>query len=230
MTVSYGGFSCNGRILPSVSQILASDDKYLIRKKANGVRRARTPEHIQRSNDGRKRGISIHNSVNQYLTTGDADISAEYLPYWDGIYSQLKHLDIVPFFAERPLMEEHSFMTNGEQSCVWSDRYKFSGIPDLIGSIGGVNCACEFKTSSHLFNKNYDRKKFHEYHEWHSYSQAGAQVAAYGLAFEELTDIKIEAGLIIVATPKQSQMFVLDSDEFRSRQKKFKTLANKYNK
>ena len=226
--VQLQGFRCNGLMLPSVSDILASDEKYLTRRKANGLRK--TKENIKRSNDGRCRGLSIHESINQYLLTGEADIHEEYLPFWDGIYKWLRMLDIKPYFAEKPVLDELSFMQQGDFSCLWSDKYKYAGIPDLIGNVSGVDAVVEFKTSNHLYTKNYTRDQFHKYHEWHSFSQAALQAAAYGQAFNEHTDYNINTAIIIVATPTDSQFITVEGDEFNSRLKKFKTMANKYNK
>ena len=229
MTTTYSGFSCNGRLLPSVTTILSSDDKHIARRKSAGIDKSKA--NINKATDGRQRGISIHQSINRYLLTGEADIDPQYLPFWDGAYKQLQLLDIHQiYFAERPQLPELNHLANGDYACVWSDRYKFAGIPDLVANISGVNCTVEFKTSSNLFTKFYDRRKFREYHQWHSYSLAAAQVSAYGQAFTEQTGIKIDAGIVINTTQNDSQLFIVDGDEMKSRFKKFVTLTNKYNK
>ena len=147
MTTAYSGFSCNGKILPSVTTILSSDDKHVARRKSAGIGKSKA--NINKSSDGRERGLSIHQSINRYLLTGEADIDPQYLPFWDGMYKQLQHLDLHQiYFAERPQLPELSHLANGDYSCVWSDRYKFAGIPDLVANVSGVNCVVEFKTSS----------------------------------------------------------------------------------
>jgi hypothetical protein len=229
MTTSYSGFSCNGNILPSVTTILSSDDKHIARRKSAGIGKSKA--NLNKANDGRVRGLSIHQSVNQYLLTGEADVDPKYLPYWNGLYEQLQHLDLHKiYFAERPQLPELSHLANGDYACVWSDKYKFAGIPDLVANVGGVNCVIDFKTSTNLFTKYYDRRNFREYHQWHSYANSAAQVAAYGQAFQEQTGIKIDAGIVINTTPDTSQLFVIDGDEMKSRFKKFITLTNKFHK
>ena len=229
MSIAYSGFKCNGNILPSVSSILSSDDKHISRRKSAGI--GRSKDDCIKSSDGRSRGLSIHQSVNRFLLTGETDIDERYLNFWNGIYKQLQILDIHDiYFAERPQKSELSHLANGDYACIWSDRYKFAGIPDLVCNLSGVNCVVEFKTSSHLYTKNYDRRKFKTYHQWYSYSQAATQVSAYGKAFTEQTGIKIEAGIIINATRDDSQLFIVDGDEMSKRFKKFVTLTNKYNK
>lgn len=229
MTIAYSGFKCNGNILPSVTTILSSDDKHIARRKSAGI--GKSKGNIDKASDGRQRGLSIHQSVNHYLLTGETDVEEQHLVYWGGVYKQLQHLDIHQiYFAERPQLPELDHLANGDYACIWSDKYKFAGIPDLVANVSGVNCVVEFKTSSNLYAKYYDRRKFKEYHQWHSYAQAAAQVSAYGKAFTEQTEIRIDAGIIINATQNDSQLFIVDGDEMQSRFKKFVTLANKYNK
>ena len=229
MSIAYSGFKCNGNILPSVTTILSSDDKHIARRKSAGI--GKSKENINKSNNSKVRGLSIHQSVNQYLLRGEANIDPQYFPYWEGVYEQLQHLDIHQiYFAERPQLPKLDHLSAGEYACVWSDRYKFAGIPDLVANVSGVNAVVEFKTSSNLYTKNYDRKKFKEYHQWYAYSLAASQVSAYGTAFTEQTGIKIDAGIIINATQSESQLFIVDTDEMKSRFKKFVTLSNKYRK
>ena len=216
------GYRCDGELLPSVSSILRSDPKYTNFNSSLGARRG-SYSSSEYAND---RGHHVHNAARKYLITGEVDLPERYFDYWEHMHQQLMLLNLTDIiWAEQPLLPELKHLQNGDQSCVWNSKYKYCGCPDLVGSVGGVRALCEFKTSTMLFRDNY-LKDFSLYASWFLYHQASMQVAAYAKAFEKLTKIPIDVGIIIVATPSDSQLFVLEKPQLNSAFKKFKQLLS----
>ena len=88
----------------------------------------------------------------------------------------------------------------------------------------------EFKTSDTLYQNNYNYKQFKQYAEWVKYHQAAMQVAAYANAWQETTDMTIEAGIIINSTPDECQLFIIEKDEMKKKLSAFHKLCRDYRK
>ena len=222
------GFYVDGCRYNSVSNILSFDPKRKTSKKARGI------SHSNRSGDsaaaGRCRGTSIHKSFNQYLTTGEADVAPIHYPYWEQLMNVVSPLQIVPTWAEGPLLEKHSHFRSQSKSAIWSEKLQFIGCPDMIGTVGGVPAVVEIKTSTSLYTKNYNHKDFRTYKDWYPYWYAATQTAAYGIAWQECTKEKITTGIVINVTPTASQLFIIELPEYKKRQSDFRSLARSYNK
>ena len=225
-----GGILIDGCAYPSVTKILTSDPK----RKSYYKSRAVQNKQKRIDGDGRAvgmhRGISLHETFANFITTGEADCAPIYYSYWTNLLDVVSQIDIEPIWAERPLLPEHSKFTDGATAVIWSTKHKFLGKPDLIGSFGGVPAVCEIKTSTQLFTKNYNHKQFTTYSEWMPYAHSAMQVASYASAWNERTGDNINTGLVINVTPETAQLFIIEAPEMESRFKNFKKLARDFHK
>ena len=79
-----------------------------------------------------------------------------------------------------------------------------------------------------LFRDNFP-KDFSLYESRFLYHRATIQVASYMKAFEKLTKIPINVDIIVLATPEDSQLLVLEKSQLNSVFNKFKQLVSKEN-
>jgi len=119
-------------------------------------------------------------------------------------------------------------LQQGEFSAVWNKRYKYAGTPDLVGSVGGVNCVVEFKTSDLLYQDRYKYRDFQHYTNWYKFSQAAMQTAAYAKAFSDTAKIPVNTSIIINATRDHSQLFVIERPELKKHLRKFHSLVKSF--
>ncbi len=220
------GFLCDGVQCNSVSKILKSDSKNKTSKKASAV--AKSKGVSARSHFATQRGIAVHQAARDFLKHGEIDLPAKYYPYWDNIWKSLSMLDIDPYWIEGPVLDSLSHLRQGEWSAVWNKRYKYAGSPDLVANIGGVNTIVEFKTSDLFWQDRYVFKDFKHYTNWHKYSQAAMQTAAYAKAFTQTTGIAVDTSIIINATRDDSQMFIIERPTLKKHLTKFHTLAKEF--
>ena len=220
-------YSCNGVITPSVSTILKSDSKYKTYRQSLGASSAfNTRKDIQ----ARQRGVEVHSAARKFLRTGEVDLPEQYFPYWNNIYKSLALLeprDVL--WADGPNVEKLQHLQQGEHSAVWNSKYKYCGCPDFVAKCNGVSVLGEFKTSDTLFDSTY-KMNFHEYGSFFKYHQASMQLAGYVKAFEQTTGIRIDAGVIIVGTPSDSQLFILEKPQLKKALTKFHKLARDFHK
>ena len=225
-----GPILIDGSAYPSVSKILSSDPKRKSFFKAKALKKKQTAFDSDSRTTGLHRGTSLHETFASYITTGDANIPPIYYRYWDQLFKLVSGIEIQPIWAEKPLLPEHSHFTNGDTSVIWSKKYKYLGTPDLIARVGGVLCVVEIKTSRDYYTKNYDRRNFATYSQWLPYYSAATQVSAYASAWNECTEDNIDTGLVINVTEDDSQLFVVEAPEMKTRFTAFKKLVREYHK
>ena len=54
------------------------------------------------------------------------------------------------------MLDELQHLQQGPSAAVWCEKYRYIGIPDVVGKVGGVSCVIELKTSDTLYRNNYD--------------------------------------------------------------------------
>ena len=218
------GYVCDGKHLPSVSSILKTDPKYPIFNRSLAARKGDYPSAAF----AKERGHYVHSAARKFIITGEVDLPERYFNYWDQLQRQLAPLDFTDvIWAEGPTTDKLSHLRNGEHCAVWDTKNNFCGCPDLVANVGGVRALCEFKTSTMLYRDNY-QKDFSEYSSWFLYHQAAMQVSAYASAFEKITKVPIDVGIIVVATEDDGQLFVIEKPQLKSSFNKFKKLAKAF--
>lgn len=218
-------YKCDGIIMPSVSTILKADPKYKTFKQSLG---ANASDRSRRNLFAKDRGLHVHAAARKFVRTGEVDLAEKYFPYWANIHEALTLLDPQNvLWADGPLDKSLQHLQQGEHSAVWDKQHKFVGCPDLVADCGGVKVLAEFKTSDTLFDSTY-RMDFKNYGSFYRFHQASMQVACYVDAFERTTGITIDAGVIVVGTREESQLFVLEKPELAKAVKKFHKLAKDF--
>ena len=211
--------------MPSVSTILKADPKHKTFKQSLG---AAGSERSRRSLFAKDRGLQVHAAARRFIRTGEVDLAEKYFPYWANIHEALTLLDPQNvLWADGPVAESLQHLQQGEHSAVWDKQHKFVGCPDLVADCGGVRVMAEFKTSDSLFDSTY-KLNFKEYGSFYKYHQASMQLASYIDAFEKTTGITIDAGVIVVGTREESQLFVLEKPALQKGLKKFHKLAKDF--
>lgn len=219
-------YECDGVILPSVSTILKSDPKRLQAYKSRGA--SGLKPGTARYGFAKQRGIEVHSAARKFIRTGEVDLSPKFYPYWRGIQDQLSLLQLTGIeWSEGPCIPELQHLRHGENSAVWNLKQKYCGCPDLVANLGGLRTLVEFKTSDELHRTTYDMV-FANYSSWWRQNQARMQVASYANAYELTTGRPIEAGVIIVATRDDSQLFIMERDDIDKAAQKFHKLAKSF--
>ena len=138
------------------------------------------------SAEARNRGTDIHGAIAQQLfsPTDEVAVADELLPYWNSVRPIVKAI-------KNPYAVEHT---------VYHDTLKYAGTLDLIADWQRKRTLIDWKTSGRI-------KKL----SW--MSEAILQVAAYKGASESMHELTIEQALVVVISPKQSQLFTIDQDE-----------------
>lgn len=218
-------YCCDGTILPSVSTILKSDPKHKTFKKSLGAAGA---EQSRRSLFAKERGLEVHAAARRFIRTGEVDLAEKYFPYWTNIQKSLSLLEPGKiWWADGPADDSLQHLQQGEHSAVWDKQHKYVGCPDLVADCGGVRILAEVKTSDTLFDSTY-KMDFKSYGSFFRFHQASMQVACYISAFEKTTGITIDAGVIVVGTRDESQLFILEKPELQKALKKFLKLAKDF--
>lgn len=226
-TTQYQGrFTVDGIPYTSVFSILKTDIKLAQSKRSAALSKSSSKKLKNKS--ATSRGIAVHAAVRQFLNTGDCDLAPEYYPYFDGIYDWLSRLDLDTWWAEGPMLDELQHLRNGPSAAVWCKNTRYIGIPDWAGTIGGVPCVVEFKTSDHLYRSTYNHKQFKQYYEWVKYNSAAQQTATYANAWTETTGMPIETGIVINSTPDDVQLFIIEKDEMKKKLSSFHKLVKDY--
>ena len=224
-----GGILIDGLHLPSVTKVLQHDPKRKLFYKSQAAKKKQTNYDADSSATGQHRGTTLHACFADYITTGSCDVPEIYLPYWDQLYGLVSRLDITNIlWAERPLSDKYSQFSCGDVHCIWSNKHKFMGKPDLIASVGGVPAVWEIKTSRSPYCTRYDNRKFRSYGNWFNYAHAAMQVSAYTHAFNEHTDLGIETGIVINVMPNDVQLFIVEKPELKTRYANFRKLLKAY--
>ncbi len=226
-TTKYSGFQVDGEVYTSVSSIIKSDKKHFQSRKSAAWASKRKSKSVQL--DATSRGIAVHSAIRSFVRTGECDLDPAYFQYFDNVVSLLKQFDLDVWWAEEPVHPELQHLRSGNHSAVWSNKpHKYIGIPDIAGTIGGVPCIVEFKTSDKLIRSNYHPKQFSQYSEWVKYNCAAMQVAAYANAWNQRTSMPISTGIIINTTPTEAQLFIIEKDEMKKRLSSFHKLCKEY--
>ena len=227
-TAFQGRFTVDGLPYTSVSNIIKTDTKIVQGKKSKALSKTKGSRNKQLS--ATSRGIAVHSAVRQLLRTGECELDPAYYDYFSGIQHWLTSLDLDVWWAETPVLDSLQHLENGNSAAVWCEKHRYIGIPDVVGTVGGVNCVIEFKTSDTLYRNNYNFKQFKQYSEWVKYHQAAMQVSAYAHAWKETTGAKIDAGIIINSTPNECQLFIMEGDELKKKLAAFHKLCREYRK
>ena len=230
MTVSQyqGRFTVDGLPYTSVSSIIKTDTKLVQGNRSRAL--ANKSKQKTKTQSATARGIATHNAVRQYLRTGECDLDPQYYQYFNGIYDWLSRLDLETWWAESPMRDDLQHLQQGPSAAVWCDRYRYIGIPDYVGKIGGVPCVVEFKTSDSLYRDNYNYKVFWQYTEWVRHHTASMQVAAYANAWTQTTGEDVHTGIIINSTPDECQFFIIERDVMKKKLSAFHKLCREYRK
>lgn len=184
-------YEVNGDLLPSVTTIIKATrtpkERDRLRKwqhKMDKLHGADTAE--QESSSARDRGNTIHKAIAQQLfsPTDEVVVADELLPYWNSVRPIIKAI-------KNPCAIEHT---------VYHDTLKYAGTLDLIADWQEKSTIIDWKTSGRI-------KKL----SW--MSEAILQVVAYKGAYESMQELPIEQALVVVISPKQSQLFTIDQDE-----------------
>lgn len=120
------------------------------------------------SEASRNRGSKFHDDVKQY-----------WKGQRDGIHQSIKYF-----------LENSGIEIEFCESWIYSDKYGYKGIVDMVAKYKGKGCIVEWKTS------NKDKKS-------EQMGDAKLQVSAYANAVEEMYKIKIETALVIVAVERE---------------------------
>lgn len=230
MTISQfqGRFSVDGLPYTSVSSIIKTDAKLVQGNRSRALNGNKKQKAKSQSATGR--GIAVHNAARKFLRTGECDLDPEYYDYFGGIHDWLSRLDLDTYWAEGPMRDDLAHLQQGPSAAVWCSKYRYIGIPDWVGKIGGVPSIIEFKTSDTLYRSEYNHKQFKQYSEWVKHHQAGMQIAAYANCWEETVGEKIEAGIIICGTQKETQFFIIEGDVLKKKLSAFHKLCREYRK
>ena len=229
MTISQfsGKFAVDGLPYTSVSSIIKTDTKIIQGRKSKALSKS---HNHNKQLSATARGTAVHGAVRQFIRTGECDLDPAYYEYFSGIQDCLSHLDIEPYWVEGPVVDEYKHLQQGNSAAIWCEKYRYIGIPDLVGKIGGVPCVVEFKTSDTLYRDNYNYKEFKQYSEWVKHHQAGMQVAAYANAWKQTTGMEINTGVIINSTPSDTQLFIIERDTMKKKLTAFHKLCREYRK
>lgn len=188
-------YEVNGELFPSVTTIIKatrtpkeSDCLRNWQHKMDKLHGAETAKY--ESSSAKDRGNTIHKAIaDSLLGLYDAKtpIAPELKSYWNSVNPIVKAI-------KNPCAVEH---------IVYHDTLKYAGTLDLIADWQGKRTIIDWKTSSRI-------KKL----SW--MSEAILQVVAYKGAYESMQEQRIEQALVVVISPKQSQLFVIDQDEIAS--------------
>ena len=226
-----GGILIDGMRLASVTSVLQHDPRRKTFYKSQAVKKKQTNFDGDTAATGQHRGTTLHACFADYITTGSCDVPEIYLPYWEQLYGLVSRLDITDIlWAEKPMSDKYSQFSCGDVHCIWSNKHKYMGKPDLIASVGGVPAVWEIKTSRSHYCTRYDNRQFRSYGSWFSYAHAAMQVSAYSHAFNEQTNADINTGIVINVMPDDVQLFVIEGPELKSRFTNFRKLLKEFYK
>lgn len=176
------------------------------------------------------RGSDIHKAAEDYIRGKPISIHPDHQIYWRGIAEQLDKYDEF-LWSERPLKPQWKHVTGEDGiSRIWSHRYGYAGVPDLIGRRGGVVIIADFKTSTGPYCRHFpqtkeDRRLFTG---WSKYQKVGMQLAGYALAAEETLGIHVDCAQVMVATPELKQNFLIHGDELLRHRTRFLQRVRRY--
>ncbi|KJH70252.1 PD-(D/E)XK nuclease family protein [Aliterella atlantica] len=185
-------YKVNGDLLPSVTTIIKAtrtpEDCNRLRKWQHKIDKVHGADTADReSSNARNRGNTIHEVIAATLKDlSDAQtlITPESKAYWNSVKPIVKAI-------KNPCAVEH---------IIYHHTLKYAGTLDLIADWQGKRTIIDWKTSSRI-------KKL----AW--MSEAILQVVAYKGAYESMQELPIEQALVVVISPKQSQLFIIDQDE-----------------
>ena len=227
-TLFSGKFAVDGLPYTSVSSIIKTDTKIVQGKKSRAAsgKAANRSKHLSAT----ARGTAVHSAVRSFIRTGECDLEPCYFDYFSGIQDWLSRLVLEPYWAEGPVLDKYQQLQQGPSAAVWCDKYRYIGVPDFVGKLGGVPVVIEFKTSDYLYRDNYDFRQFKQYSEWVRHHNAGMQVAAYANAWNPTTGDDIRTGVVINSTPDACQLFIIERDVMKKKLTAFHKLCKEYRK
>ena len=219
-------YLCSGMYLPSVTTVLSATESEKSRKSLQQW----IDKNPGASEEACTRGTAIHLCCENYLRGLPVNCPEPYVNYWRGMDRYLDYFDDL-FWSERPLRPDWNFLRSDDKEVayVWSTEHKFAGCPDLIGTIGGLNVICDFKTSSgryqNCFPDRGDREGFGGYRK---YIKCAQQQAAYALALKERTGFEVDVALILATTEEHTQAIFIDNDQLKLAESRFIKRAQQF--
>ena len=225
-TLFSGKFAVDGRPYTSVSSIIKTDTKIVQGKKSRAAsgKAANLSKHLSAT----ARGTAVHKPVRKFIRIGECDLELCYFDYFSGIQDWLSCLDLEPYWAEGPMLEKYQHLQQGPSAAVWCDKYRYIGVPDFVGKLGGVPVVMEFKTSDYLYRDDYDFRQFKQYSDWVRHYNAGMEVAAYANVWNQTTADDIHKGVVINSTPEACQLFIIERDIMKKKLTAFHKLCKEY--
>ena len=221
--IALAGPTIDGVIYPSVSRVLAAHPKREAARKSAAL----NPQRLSKA-EAQERGTVIHESIKNYLLTGECNLPYEYMGYWEQVQQVLSLLEPKPIWLDGPLTADQAHFQQDGLSCIWSKDLRVQGCPDFLGSVGGVSAVLEWKTGTTLFNSNYDYRNFSSYWPWWKIKISQYQCASYSFCAEECLGFKPEVSIVVNITPDDHQVFIRDHLAFQKDRTQFKKLAKDY--
>ena len=217
-------YMTGGAYRPSVTTILSQTESEASKKAlATWVRN-------NPNNDAAVRGTAVHLCCEQYLRGLPVTCPDEYADFWNGMSTYLDYFDNL-VWSEGPLRRDWYNLRSPDKqfASVWSTEHNFAGCPDLVAELGGVKCIIDFKTSNAPYRDSFpDRGDRQGFGGWRKYQKVAQQLSAYRLALHERTGYYCDVGVVLVSTPKEAQLIVIDSDRMQISEDKFLKRAQQY--
>ena len=228
--------------VPGATSLLSADadpeEKQRLRNwQARELAEGRDPEA------GAKRGTRTHSLLENFVRTGvlepwdDSPEQREAFNFAQGMERHLRHYDSF-LWSEAPLRPNwnHVWSDADEDGVrlarVWSTRWGFAGVPDLIGRHRqGLTILSDFKTCARPYYRhsggpipNHCRLGYLKY------KKCVRQLCLYRLAVKETLGLDIDALQIIVGLPKpgEAQMFFIRPHEMELETEKAKQQAIRF--
>jgi ATP-dependent exoDNAse (exonuclease V) beta subunit len=189
VTVNYQKhFRFDGQIYPSVTTILNATKPQEAQQALKRWRKKIGEKQAQQIvANACRRGISIHSAIRNFLLKQELSQEIKSNEYWQSIQPVLEQVEQVHLI----------------ESAVYNSKQKYAGIFDCLGEWEGKLCLFDWKTAS-------KPKKL----EW--IGDYCLQVTAYIAAINNLYDINIPQGIVVVALgDRPAQIFHLDADYLR---------------
>jgi hypothetical protein len=158
-----------------------------------------TPQFIQEAMiKGRTIGTATHTAIESFINTGLLTVDTEYP---DEVTLALQSFAM--FKKEHP-----EVILSGSETKMTSFKHGYNGTMDIIGEIGGIKHAGDWKTSAAKDNEKPE-----------IYDEAKTQVSAYAMAYNEVFNANLERAFIVsLAKDKVAYNFeVIEKEEIESR-------------
>lgn len=211
--------------MPSVSAVLSGLSSKQNHWHKQNKRKLFCDDRVISTLNAATRGKRVHQLARDYLRSGSEPrrLHREIEQYWKHLKPTLDYFDSDPQWAEGALVPELSYTKSQGHSCIWHDRFRYSGCPDWVGTMGGVKTVAEFKSASTPIGTS-------ETTGWRK-DLAFLQLAGYLSAWRSTTgDTDLRTGAVLCATPQETQLFILEGAELQDYIQRFHRLAQDYNR